>query len=420
MTHLAGPAPSAEQLRWQRMGFGLFLHFGVNTFNGVEWSDGSLPPASFDPTACDPRQWVRTAIEAGAGYAVLTAKHHDGFCLWPTATTDYSVASSPWRGGRGDVVAEFTQACAEVGLGAGLYLSPWDRNAACYRDPAAYDDFYAAQLTELCTQYGDLVELWFDGAGSEGREYDWDRYLGIVETHQPGAMVFNMGRPTIRWVGNEDGLASDPVDYVTATTRRSVYADGDDGLPIARYLPPECDVPIRANWFWQPDELGTLKSRDHLLSIWYRSVGLGAGLLLNVPPDRRGLLDARDVDRLLEWRGELRRRFADPVPATLEQVDAGEWLATWSTPVLFDHLELREDLRDGQRVRRHEVVAGEAVVASGLTIGVRRVHALPAVTARRLRLRVTDGARLEAVTAYLTGCESAPEPEPQSAGLGVH
>lgn len=420
MNNVARPAPTSAQLRWQRAGFGLFLHFGINTFNGVEWSDGTLPAASFDPSDCNPGQWVETAVEAGARYAVLMAKHHDGFCLWPTLTTDYSVASSPWRDGRGDVVREFTDACRDLGIGAGLYLSPWDRNAPCYVDAAAYDDFYAAQLTELCTEYGDLVELWFDGAGSEGREYDWNRYMAIVDKHQPDAMVFNMGRPTIRWVGNEDGLANDPVRYATTATRRSIYATGDDGLSGASYLPPECDVPIRANWFWQPTDLNTLKSRDHLLAIWYRSVGLGAGLLLNVPPDRRGLIDDDDRRRLLEVTAELEWRFAAPLEASVEAVGPGEVIAIWPEPVRFDHLQLCEDLTAGQQVVDHEIIADGERVATGHTVGVRRLHVFEAVTTRKLRIRLTEGARLESVTAYLTGSETAPQLEEQSAGIEVH
>ena len=375
----------------------------MNPFNDVEWSDGTLSPQTFDPSACDPAQWVDAAVEAGARYAILTAKHHDGFCLWPTETTAYSVASSPWRGGQGDLVREFSDACAAAGIGAGLYLSPWDRNADCYSDPAAYDDFYARQLTELCTRYGELFELWFDGAGSEGREYDWDRHMRIVERHQPAAMVFNMGRPTIRWVGNEDGLASDPVLYETDATMRSVYATSADGLGGTTYLPPECDVPIRANWFWQPDDLHTLKSRDHLLSLWYRSVGLGAGLLLNVPPDRRGLLDEHDRTRLLEMSAELTRRFRDPLPAAVVRDGDHGVRLRWPDPVRIDHLDLREDLGSGQRVRRHEITDDDRVVAAGQTIGVRRVHTFPAITTQELTVRLTDGARLEAAFGHLAG-----------------
>lgn len=412
--------PTRGQLAWQRRGLGLFLHFGINTFNGVEWSDGTLPAASFDPDGCDPRQWVETAVAAGAQYAVLTAKHHDGFCLWPTATTDYSVAASGWREGRGDLVREFTDACAAAGLGAGIYLSPWDRNAACYNDPAAYDEFYATQLTELCTRYGDLVELWFDGAGSEGREYDWGRWMDIVDRHQPGAMVFNMGRPTIRWVGNEDGLATDPVEYVVSSTQRSIYATDGDGLAQRLYLPPECDVPIRANWFWQPDDLHTLKSVDHLLAIWYRSVGLGAGLLLNVAPDRRGLIDDADRTRLLELSHELDRRFGSPLAGEIVEDGAGRVRVRWPEAVTIDHLEICEDVTEGQRVLRHEVVAEGQVVSEGLSVGVRRMHAFDTTTTDEIVIRMTPGARLEAVLGHRTGFESVPVPEHQPPGMAVH
>lgn len=417
----AGPAapsaahliPTPGQLAWQEAGFGIFLHFGINTFNGVEWSDGALDPATFRPAGLDARQWVRTAVEAGAKYVVLTAKHHDGFCLWPTATTAYSVASSPWKDGAGDVVAELAEACGEAGLGLGLYLSPWDRNADCYEEPAEYDTFYIRQLTELCTRYGPLCELWFDGAGSEGRTYDWDAVMAVIDRHQPDAMVFNMGRPTIRWVGNEEGLAADPCRYVTHSTGISVYDDRWTDLGSAAYLPPECDVPIRADWFWQPDDLDTLKSRDDLLEIWYSSVGLGAGLLLGVPPDRRGLIDESDRARLLEFTGELARRLGDPHPAVLT-ADGQDLLADFGRPVHVDHVELREDLTRGQRVDGHEVWADGRLIASGHTVGVRRVHRVEPLTVRELRIRLTGtgagagagaGARLASVTA------SGPGPE---------
>ncbi|MFG3367685.1 alpha-L-fucosidase [Streptomyces sp. NPDC090032] len=401
--------PTPGQLAWQQDGFGLFLHFGINTFNGEEWSDGSLDPATFDPTELDADQWAETAVAAGAKYVVLTAKHHDGFCLWPTSTTDYSVASSPWHDGKGDVVAELSRACRSAGLGLGLYLSPWDRNADCYDDPAAYDAFYLRQLTELCTRYGPLYELWFDGAGSEGRTYDWDAVMAVIDKHQPDAMVFNMGRPTIRWVGNEDGLAEDPCWYVTESTGISVYDDGQAALDSARYLPPECDVPIRANWFWQPDDLHTLKSADHLLGIWYRSVGLGAGLLLNVPPDRRGRIDDADRTRLLDFTDEAARRFAEPVPATLATIDGGIQVS-FAEPVRIDHLELREDLTTGQHITRHEVVAEGQLIAVGQTVGVRRIHAFDPVTVRELRIRLAGGSAtaLAAVTGYFTGQSAAP------------
>jgi len=402
--------PTPEQLRWQHWGLGVFFHFGLNTFHGKEWSDGSLPAASFDPTHLDARQWVEVVRSAGARYVVLTAKHHDGFCLWPTGTTDYSVASSPWRGGRGDVVGDVAAACAEAGLGLGLYLSPWDRNAACYSDPAAYDAFYTRQLTELCTRYGPLVELWFDGAGSQGRTYDWAAIMDVVHTHQPGAMVFNMGDPTIRWVGNEDGYAEDPVEYVIDHTRMDNYTVVTTRFSEALYLPVECDVSLRRGWFWHPHEQP--KELDHLLAIYYRSVGLGANLLLNVPPDRDGRIDAADAARIEEWAGELRRRFADPLPAMITE-QGEELVLDFGGPVTIDHLALVEDLADGQRVTGHTVLDRDEVIASGQTVGSRRLHAFPERTVERLRLRLAgDAPRLAEAIGYATGvAEIPPLPE---------
>lgn len=398
--------PTPGQLAWQRAGTGMFCHFGVNTFHDQEWSDGSLPAASFHPSELDARQWVDTTVQAGTRYVVLTAKHHDGFCLWPTDTTDYSVRSAPWKHGKGDVVEAVASACQEAGVGFGLYLSPWDRNAPCYRDPAAYDEFYVRQLTELCTRYGPLFEVWFDGAGSEGRVYDWERIMAVVEEHQPAAMVFNMGRPTIRWIGNEDGLAADPCEYVVEGTEGNTGGAAKEWL--SGYLPPECDVPIRNNWFWRTDDLHTLKSLEHLLGIYYRSVGLGAGLLLNVPPDRRGVLDDNDRARLLELGSEIERRFQAGTPAELT-VDADVVRATFAEPVRFDHLVLEEDLAEGQRITGHQVRAAGRTVAAGKTVGVRRFHAFVDVTTDTLEIQLDGQApRLAAATAYRTGATAVP------------
>ena len=218
------PIPTALQLRWQDTELGLFFHFGINTFYGKEWSDGSLAPGGFSPTRLDPHRWVETAKAAGAGYVVLTAKHHDGFCLWPTETTDYSVRSSPFRGGRGDVVGELAEACDRAHMPLGLCLSPWDRHEPSYPDAAAYDRFYVRQLTELCTRYGHLFELWFDGAGSEGRRYDWDAIMEVADRYQPQAMVFNMGRKTIRWVGTRTAWPPTPTTTRSALPPTSLEA----------------------------------------------------------------------------------------------------------------------------------------------------------------------------------------------------
>ncbi|MBA3685396.1 MAG: alpha-L-fucosidase [Planctomycetes bacterium] len=405
--------PSAAQLRWQRAPLGIFHHLGINTFFNKEWSDGTLPASGFNPTDLDCADWASAAKAAGANYAILTAKHHDGFCLWPTATTAYSVASSPWREGRGDVVREFVDACRAHGIAPGLYLSPWDRNAACYPDPAAYDDFYCRQLEELCTRYGDLFELWFDGAGSEGRVYDWPRIMAVAKRHQPRAMVFNMGAPTIRWVGNEDGLASDPVVYAVRDTLASAFGkDAGASFDAAHWLPPECDVPIRRNWFWQDDDLVSLKSVDELLAIWYRSIGLGANLLLNVPPDRRGRLDPDDRARLLSWAQEVRARFARPLEATLAR-DGASTLIDFGGEVEFDHLWLEEDLLGGQRIDGFSLRDGVSGVefASGRTIGAQRVAVFPRRRARSVRLVCSDpAALLTRACAFRTGHERLPDP----------
>jgi alpha-L-fucosidase len=380
---------------------GMFFHFGINTFHGKEWSDGTLPASSFDPTSLDARQWVRTARDLGARYVVLTAKHHDGFCLWPTATTDYSVASSPWKDGKGDVVAEVADAAREYGLGLGLYLSPWDRHEPCYPDAAAYDEFYLAQLRELCTQYGELFEIWFDGAGSAGRTYDWDRIGAVIQELQPRAMVFNMGPATIRWVGNEDGLAADPVRSVTADADLNNYDEDVIELAQPRYLPPECDVSLHRGWFWQPGE--GPKSLPHLLEIHDRSIGLGANLLLNIPPNPEGLLDAADVEAMATFRAALDARFGAPIAAQLRAEGAGRWIATVPAGTRVDHVELGERIQDGQRVRAHRVLTGAGdEIASGGTIGVRRIHRLPeAVTLDDLVIEVEgDGAEVSEVVLY--------------------
>lgn len=400
--------PSPGQLGWQRQELGVFFHFGINTFAGLEWSDGTLLPSSFNPTDLDADQWVATAAQIGARYVVLTAKHHDGFCLWPTDTTDYSVASSPWKGGKGDVVAEVAAAAGKYGLGLGLYLSPWDRHAPCYPDPAAYDRYYQDQLRELCTRYGTLSELWFDGAGSQGREYDWNGIGEVIAETQPDAMIFNMGNPTIRWVGNEDGLAADPVRYVVAETDFSQYTVQTTKLDRALYLPPECDVSIRKGWFWAAHDRP--KSLDHLLAIYYRSVGMGANLLLNLPPDDRGLIPEQDIARLQEWRAELDRRFASPIDTRLTRVDDRNWRADFSGPVRLDHLVLTEDYTQGQRVASHKITNADRLVAEGLTIGNKRIHVFDEITTSSLAI-TADGPepRLQSVRGYSTGVTSIPD-----------
>ncbi|MFE5319428.1 alpha-L-fucosidase [Paenibacillus sp. NPDC056579] len=388
--------PTVQQLRWQDMELGMFCHFGINTFCDQEWGDGTDSPELFNPTQLDARQWVRTAKQAGFAYLILTAKHHDGFCLWPTATTDYSVKSSPWKHGQGDVVREVADACREEGIRFGLYLSPWDRHEPCYPDKEAYDDFYAAQLTELLTQYGPLVEVWFDGAGSQGREYDWQRIMGLVKQHQPDAMVFNMGTPTIRWVGNEDGVAPYPCWNTTDSAKLNMYTDETASwLPeTPAWVPAECDVPIRKDrWFWHPNDEHTLRSLDNLIDIYYRSVGHGCTLLLNVAPDDRGLMPEADIKRLIEFMDEIKRRFSNPITRT-DGAEGESVLLSLNEETDINHVITMEDIAHGERIRSYVLeaeVQGQWVeLVTGSAIGHKKIDRFETVRTRQLRLRVTN------------------------------
>jgi len=335
-----------QQLAWQDMEIGMMIHYGPCTY-GRNGQHTGIPANAVNPVCFDARQWVDAAHKLGASYMVLVAKHHDGFCLWPTQTTDYSIASSPWKGGKGDMVGEVAQACREAGLRLGLYCSPWDNYAACYPDAAAYDDYYQQQLTELLTQYGPLSELWFDGAGSEGRTYDWHRHMALVKQYQPDAMIFNMGIPTIRWAGNEEGVTPYP-------------CWNDEGL--GDWIPAECDASLRRApiWFWEPDTDDRLYTQDELMDMYHRSVGHGANLLLNASPNRSGVIQEADV-RLLEWFGnEIKAQFGLPlVEAT--GVENQSVVAMRFPHRVIRHAVAMEDLTYGEPIREWalEVLAQE-------------------------------------------------------------
>lgn len=385
--------PSKQQLAWQDLELGMFCHFGLNTFCDREWGEGKDTPANFNPTELDAGQWARTAKRAGFSYFMLTAKHHDGFCLWQTDTTDYSVKSSPWKNGQGDVVRECAEACRKEGLLFGIYLSPWDRHDPRYPDREAYDDVYCAQLTELLTQYGPLVELWFDGAGSEGREYDWPRVMALVKKYQPEAMVFNMGAPTVRWVGNEDGIAPYPCWNTAAEARVSMFTnDMTAWLPeTPDWVPAECPVPIRGNhWFWHPDDETPLRSLEELMDMYNRSVGHGATLLLNLAPDNRGLFPEEEVVRAIQFGDEIRARYSKPLAAT---GGTGQTVTIrLETETDVDHVILMEQIEYGERVRDYVLEAqrnGEWVrLTRGSAIGHKKIDSFPPVRTEEIRIRI--------------------------------
>src|SRR2546430_5720710 len=403
------PRPSPSQLSWQRDELALFLHFGVNTFTDREWGDGREDPAVFNPTALDARQWARAGREAGARALILTAKHHDGFCLWPSGLTTHSVARSPWRGGAGDVVREFTDACRREGLRAGLYLSPWDRNAPVYGDSPRYNDFYCAQLTELLTQYGPIAEVWFDGANGEGpngrkQHYDWPRVWGIVRQHQPRAVIFSEVGPDIRWIGNERGVAGE-TNWSTVDPGVVPYpgATGDAVLRMLQqgdphgsaWRPGETDVSIRPGWFYHPAEDARVKSGEELVELYLTSVGRNSKLLLNVPPTRAGRFYDGDVAALLSMRQRLTTLFAEDLASHAP----AKWRATGTRSAILDVdlgrattvslADLREDVTHGQVVARYPLAGSHGgpgrLLARGPPLGVRQLDRFPPADVRRGR-----------------------------------
>ena len=414
--------PSEAQLQWQQLELSAFIHFGMNTFTGSEWGSGTDSPEMFNPTALDCEQWVRTLKEGGFKLVILTAKHHDGFCLWPTATTDYSVKQSPWREGKGDVVRELRDACAKHGMKFGVYLSPWDRNAECYGDSPAYNRLYIAQLTELLTEYGHIDEVWFDGACGEdanGRkqEYDWSAILRCVEEHQPYAVTAIMG-DDIRWVGNEGGVGRAtewsatmiaPGSYVdkVAENRRLGLEEMSKDLGSrellakaneAYWYPSEVDVSIRPGWFYHSEEDGKVRSLGNLVDIYYRSVGSNSVLLLNIPPDKRGLIHEVDAERI--------KAFGNYIRTTFEKNYLAENSTTWHATAgesrefavergaKVNTILLQEDIAQGQRVESFVVegmINGEwRELCSGTTIGYKRLLRFDECHPERLRLTITE------------------------------
>ena len=407
---LARPLPSAAQLAWQREELAMFLHFGVNTFTDREWGDGRESPAIFDPARLDARQWARTARAAGFRALILTAKHHDGFCLWPTATTRHSVASSPWRGGSGDVVREFVDACAAEGLRAGLYLSPWDRNHPTYGDTPAYNDVYATQLTELLTRYGRIAEVWFDGANGEGpngrrQEYDWPRVIGLVRRLQPDAVIFSDSGPDVRWCGNERGVAGEP-NWSTVDPN-VVSRPGQSGPGVEAALqhghqegtvwrPAEVDVSIRPGWFYHPAQDARVRTVENLVELYFTSVGRNSKLLLNVPPTRDGLIHDVDAARLTGFRARREELFGRPLDlrrVALRPPGRGGGGGEWELrrPAAPRIARLAEDITRGQRVAGYRLEGLQdgswRVLATGTTIGYAKLDRIAeGAPLRRVRL----------------------------------
>ena len=408
----ATPVPSASQLAWQRDELAMFLHFGVNTFTDREWGDGREDPSIFAPSRLDARQWASAARAGGFRALILTAKHHDGFCLWPTRTTRHSVAGSPWRGGAGDVVREFVDACRGAALRPGLYLSPWDRNSPVYGDSPRYNDLYCDQLTELLTNYGPMAEAWFDGANGEGpngrrQEYDWPRVFALVRRLQPGAVMFSDAGPDVRWCGNEAGSLSEP-NWSTVDPASVAYP-GASGPGVIESLqhgdpsgtvwrPAEADTSIRPGWFYHPAEDARVKTADTLVDLYFATVGHNSKLLLNVPPTRDGVLHDVDVQRLAAFDDRRRGLFAKDLAKgrKIEWSPTGSRTATAAIDLGLETrvsiVRLEEPIEHGQAIASFTIegfARGEwHSLASGMTIGYARLVRIESARLRRLRVVV--------------------------------
>ena len=436
--------PTPRQLAWQQLEFYGFIHFGMNTMTDREWGLGHEDPALFNPAQLDAYQWVESLKSAGMRGVILTCKHHDGFCLWPSALTSHAVASSPWKQGRGDVVAEVAAACSAHGLKFGVYLSPWDRTEQSYGAGTVYDDFFVGQLRELLTGYGPVFSVWFDGANGEGPNgktqlYDWDRYFSAVRELQPDAVISVCG-PDVRWCGNEAGhTRQNEWSVVPASLRdaertasrsqkaddggfsRQVRSDEEDlgsreailasSDPLVWY-PAEVNTSIRHGWFYHASEDDHVRSVDELFDIYCSSVGGNATFLLNVPPNADGLVAEPDRLTLAALGRRIEALKSRDVAAraqlsvTAGQLSDGRWhtvgaddlpsmTLAWSEPVEIDGIIVGEDIADGQQIDGLRIEAQLSdgrwlELAATQSIGYRRIVTFDAVTAHQLRLTITS------------------------------
>ena len=403
-----GPVPSEAQLRWQEMEYNMFVHFGPNTFTGLEWGQGNEAEDIFHPTALDCRQWAATAKAAGMKGIIITAKHHDGFCLWPNPESLHTVARSSWRGGQGDVLKDLSEACREYGLKFGVYISPWDRNDPAYGSPA-YNEKYIRTLQSVHDgRYGPVFEQWFDGACGEGpngkrQEYDWPAFHEAVWALSPDAILFSDVGPGCRWMGNERGVAGE-----TNWSRLDVegFTPGAGAPPrdtLARgnvfgkqWIPGEIDVSIRPGWFWRESENAQVKSVEQLADIWLTSVGRNALLLLNVPPDTRGRIHEIDSTRLMEFRAWREKVLGVNLAAGAgirKRARGSIWEITLPQARTVNYVQLQEEIALGQRISGFRVEVENAdgwrTVAEGTTIGYKRILPVATVTARKVRVTIT-------------------------------
>ena len=447
MATLAQPKPTPQQLDWHEKEFYLFMHFGPNTFTNLEWGHGTEKEEIFNPTGLDCEQWCRIAKASGATGIIITAKHHDGFCLWPSKYSTHTVRESKWKNGKGDVLKELSAACKKYGLRFGVYISPWDRNHPDY-GTEKYNDVFVNMMKELFTNYGPIWELWWDGANGEGpngkkQVYDWKRFEKTVRELSPNTVVFSDIGPDIRWCGNESGIAGttnwNTLD--TAGFTRGAGAPSQDTLNTGNahgkaWIPAECDVSIRPGWFWHENENSKVKPPEELFSLYLKSVGRGANLLLNVPPDRRGLIHENDSAALVGFRRLVEKSFASNIsrrgtgyfnphngarqvsglndgnPRTLETIvapDRSSMGIEFADSQRINCVVLKEYLEKGQHTRsfrlllmtkKHELLRE----IKGTSIGRKRILTFPTTNVGLIGLAIDDQQGYTAITeiqAYL-------------------
>ena len=397
-----GVTPSADQLKWHNMEYYAFIHFGPNAFTDKEWGDGTEKVEIFNPTQLDCRQWARICKAAGMKGIILTAKHHDGFALFPSKYSTHTVRESKWKNGKGDILKELSAACKEYGLKMGLYISPWDRNHPTYGTPE-YNQVYVNMLKEITTQYGDLFEVWFDGANGEGpngkrQVYDFPLFNKTVKTYQPHALIFSDAGPDIRWVGNEKGFAGETCWATINGNQLFPAYDKPAHLNVGdekgtHWIPAECDVSIRPGWFYHKNEDYKVKTDKDLMNIWNKSVGRGSNLLLNIPVDSRGLIHENDEKSLMDFKKMRETYFKNNLLSSgsfTKNFSKDTYDITLTKPQTFNCFVVQEDIRYGQRVKKFYIQAklnGEwKNLTFATTIGHKRIFYFPTTTAKELRI----------------------------------
>ena len=416
-----GPTPTKQQLAWHEKEFYLFMHFGPNTFTNLEWGKGSEDPNVFNPTAIDCNQWASIAKASGAKGIIITAKHHDGFSLWPSKFSKHTVRESKWMNGKGDVIKMLSEACKKAGIEMGVYISPWDRNHPQY-GTEAYNDIYIQTMKELLTGYGNLTELWWDGANGEGpngkkQVYDFTRFKDSAMSYQPNILIFSDIGPHIRWVGNENGLINETNWNLldTAGFKRGEGAPANDTLNRGNFngknwIGAEADVSIRKGWFYHEEEDSTVKSGKTLFNLYLNSVGHGGNMLLNVPPNRKGLIAPEDSAALMDFRKVREAAFKTNLfKNAITKNNKNEIDVIVGTPVTINSIQLQEQIKFGQRVIRFEIYAGDKEadmkkIAASTTIGRKKIIQFPSVTAKHFKVKITEtkaSPLMGAVSGYL-------------------